>query len=380
MERSLVAAKLAAIILCGLLWCTPIVLGAGRPPENPVQALSAGWTVDNPAKPLAADAGRVLGLSEIWRISDEGGRFFFKMPRDLQVTDDGTVFLADSKQLLKFSPQGEFLKDLYKQGQGPGEIEDYFSFHVLGRDIYVRDMNSQRLWRSDMDGTFQEQFDLRNKEPRALIGVLASGFLFKKETWPPRSERTGKVMDIPNIVTLVGKDGTDKRAVAAFKTSLFLAPGSATNWDSLLTAISSDGRRLYVFHGRDYLIQVFDLAKGGLAGRFKRDYPRVRYVERGWESGFRQKEYGALKIDYEVDINKLFPVGEALWVETSTLDKTKGRLIDVFDGNGRFTDSFYLGPGRTLMAVGDDCLFSQEKNEDETITIVKYRISPRVSR
>jgi len=73
-------------------------------------------------------------------------------------------------------------------------------------------------------------------------------------------------------------------------------------------------------------------------------------------------------------VKNLYPVGERLWVETSTDDKTKGRLIDVFDKDGRFLDSFYLGAGRTLMAVREDAVFCQQKNEDETITIVKYRI------
>jgi hypothetical protein len=61
-------------------------------------------------------------------------------------------------------------------------------------------------------------------------------------------------------------------------------------------------------------------------------------------------------------------------VATSTNDKAKGRLIDVFDEEGHFVDSFYLGAGRMLMAVGEGCIFYQEKREDETITIAKCRI------
>jgi hypothetical protein len=49
-------------------------------------------------------------------------------------------------------------------------------------------------------------------------------------------------------------------------------------------------------------------------------------------------------------------------------------MIDVFDQAGRFIDSFYLGTGRKLMAARDGHIFCREKNEDETIAIVKYRI------
>ena len=81
-----------------------------------------------------------------------------------------------------------------------------------------------------------------------------------------------------------------------------------------------------------------------------------------------------LKIEYEPDIKKLCGEADRLWVETSTDDKMNGPLIDVFDKDGRFVDSFYLGAGRTLMAVQEGFLFTQEKSEDGTISLVKYRI------
>jgi hypothetical protein len=116
-----------------------------------------------------------------------------------------------------------------------------------------------------------------------------------------------------------------------------------------------------------------DVASGRALRRFARSYPKVPYVEKGWETNFR-KRLAAPKLEYEIDIKNLFPVGEQLWVETSTNDKTKGPLIDVFDKDGRFLDSFCLGAGRTLMAVREGVIFCQEKNEDETVRIVKYRV------
>ncbi len=68
---------------------------------------------------------------------------------------------------------------------------------------------------------------------------------------------------------------------------------------------------------------------------------------------FRKKE-GAPKIEYETDIWGLYPATGKIWVATSTVDKANGRLIDVFDRDGRFSDSFSLGAGRSLMAVSDD--------------------------
>lgn len=338
-----------------------------------ITALASGQVIENPAKPLAKNAGRVLKLTEVWRITDEGGEFYLQSPYDLQVAGNGSIFLADRKELLKFSPEGKFLKNLYKKGQGPGEIGDDFSFCVFGRDIFMQEYPSQRFWRTDLDGIFQEQINLANKDYNGFIGVLPDGFLFLKTVWPPPSERTGKLMEILHIIAFVGRDGSERKDVATFRPKDFLAPQAATSMSAKITALSPDGKLLYAFHGRDYLIEIVDLAAAVVIKRYARAYPKVPYTEKSWESNFR-KRFNSPKLEYEIDVKDLCPVGDRLWVETSTDDKMKGRLFDVFDEDGRFLDSFYLGAGRTLMAVREDAIFCQQKNEDETIAIVKYRI------
>jgi hypothetical protein len=119
--------------------------------------------------------------------------------------------------------------------------------------------------------------------------------------------------------------------------------------------------------------QVVDLASGKIIKRYRRGYLKVPYVDKGPGPRFRRPE-GAPNLEYEPDIYALCPFGKSLWVVTSTADKAKGSLIDVFDKDGHFIDSFFLGAGLALVAVKEESIFCQERNEDETITIVKYRI------
>lgn len=338
-----------------------------------VTALASGQVVENPAKPLAKDAGRVLKLTEVWKISDDGGEFFLKYPNNLQIAEDGSIFVVDSDEFLKFSPEGKFLRNIFKKGQGPGELGDYFLYFVSGREIYIQDFNSHRFWRADFDGVFQDQINLANKDYNDFVGVVPDGFLFIRQVLPPPSERTGKLMENIHTVAIIARDGSFRRDVATFKPRSFLGYQAGMGWDNSITKIGADSKLLFTLHSRDYLIEVVDLASRTVIKRFGRAYPKVPHVEKEYEPDFR-KRTGAPKIEFEADVNNLYPVGEHLWVETSTDDKTKGRLIDVFDGEGRFVDSFYLGAGRSLMAVQEGFLFCQEKNEDETITIVKYRI------
>ena len=80
--------------------------------------------------------------------------------------------------------------------------------------------------------------------------------------------------------------------------------------------------------------------------RFSRAYPKVPHVEERLGARFSQKN-GSPKIEFESDVNDLFPVADRLWVVTSTDDKAKGRLIDVFDKDGRFSRQL-LSRGRPI--------------------------------
>lgn len=62
--------------------------------------------IENPKNPLNSNAGRILKLKEVLRIKDKGEEFFFKRPQFVEVSEDGFIFLHDSNQLLKFTPEG----------------------------------------------------------------------------------------------------------------------------------------------------------------------------------------------------------------------------------------------------------------------------------
>jgi len=337
-----------------------------------VCALGFGQIIENPARPTAKNAGRALNLTEVWRITDKGSEFYFQSPQRLQIASDGTIFVADEKEFLTFSADGKFLKNIYRGGQGPGEIGGTFFHSIQGRDVFIQDLNSWRFWRADFDGVFQEQIELKKRDPGYLVGVVPNGFLFQRVIWPPRSEWTGRLVDVPYVIDLHPRDGSEIREVASFSTKAFLSGRSGTSWDSRINVISPDRKLLYAYFGRDYLIEVVDLAAGKTIKKFRRTYPKVPHDERRWEADFRKKN-GSPKIEYETDIWGLYPAAHKIWVATSTVDKDKGRLIDVFDQDGRFVDSFYLGADRSLMAVSDDFILCQETNEDETVSIVKYR-------
>jgi hypothetical protein len=351
-----------------------------------VPAAKAGQIVENPDKPAAKDAGRVLKLEEVWRITDESGQFFFKHPTYIQIAADGSIFLSDNDQILKFSPGGKFLKNLLRLGQGPGEVRPQrggaiVQILVRGSDLYILDRGVRRCWRTDLDGVFQEEFAVP-KSFTIFVGVVNEGLLFWTMKFPSREERVeGKFVDLPVMLTLSTWEPGKHKDIFTMTNKTFASP-RVIQTDPLTTALSPDQKSIYFVLGWEYLIQELDLASGTIVRRFRRSYQRVPAPARKPAEGpaaqrleeDRRKGYFRPDQPFQEDISGLRAVGDLLLVTTSTKDETKGRLIDVFDKDGKYVDCFFTGNDQWIAAVHEDAIFRVERGADDLVSIVKLKI------
>jgi hypothetical protein len=335
--------------------------------------VSSQQVIENPEKPLAKNAGRVLELKEIWRIKDESGEFFFKYPYQLQVAGDGSIFLADEGEFLRFTPDGKFIKNLFKKGEGPGEISSGFTYFVRGGDLFIRDGTKRKVWSTDFDGILKSEFEIPNTGYSGFIGISKSDFVFTKTVMPPAAERTGKLMEIPHVVYLTAMDGKSERQAFTFHSQEFMHPKAGRSWTPTIAVLSPDGRRIVGSYDLEYKIQVLDIEQGKIVRAFNRKYPRIKHVIDDYERKFNEHT-GAPAMEFNPDVIGIKLVEDKIWVRTSTTDPKKGDLWDVFSMDGTFLDSFYLGPGRTLLRVEPGLLFVTEKAADETIALAKYKI------
>lgn len=339
-------------------------------------------TIENQEKPLNKNAFRVIKLQELFRIKDESGDFYFKSIENygkLKVAPDGTFFISDENQLLKFSPQGKFVKNLLRIGQGPGEMWSSrypHGIYLTQNDIYLYDKSARKIVHTDLDGSLIEEIKLEIEGAGplySLYGLSGNDFIFIHQENVRFNVKSAGFYDLEMSIVLVSRDGTKMNKILIFPRKMFGAPSFGMEWAPFEAAIDPDSQQLYVYHTCEYRIVQADLKEGRIVKSFYRKYPRISHVMKEWEEE-RTKKYNAPKRKYENDIKDFFIHKGLLWVKTSAQDAKKGYLIDVFDKEGRYIDCFYLPIPGSIKAVGDDSIFAAEKDEDENLQIVKYKI------
>jgi len=333
--------------------------------------------IENPKKPLSKNAGRVLQLEQVFRITDESGDFYFRAPHSLVIDTHHNFYVIDENQILKFSADGKYLKNLFKKGQGPGEIATRYywglSYFLLKDDIFLHDSDGNKIIRMDGDGNLIEEIKLKTTRFQKMYGPTDEGFIFMNES-PANIGPTG-FRDVDMSIILASKDGSTSRTIMVFPKKVYSGRNFGMDWDKFFALFDSQTQQIFVSHTGEYKIVLADLNTGQIIRSFNRKYSRAKYVmPEGLKKFYEESNIERPERKHENDILGLFFHKDHLWVKTSTKDEKKGALFDVFTREGKYIDSFYLDLKGELMAVQGDSIFVTERDEDENIQIVKYKI------
>lgn len=345
-------------------------------------AVGRAQVIENPKNPPSPNAGRVIALKEVARITDEKGKFFFVEPLAVFTGRDGSVYVQEYKQLLKFDPQGRFVKNLLKRGAGPGELNDNLTnVLILEKEIVLWSSNNLKLIRVNLDGRLIE--DKTSPVPMGdLLGTIGGRFYFLKAEWGERPKtRISGIFENDYRLVIFNERGETVPTP-------FLMPGTATlffrtgsvssSTISRPMPLAADDRSVFLFHSPDYLIKLLDLEKGEVVRSFRRDYDRVKYAAKttpGYPAELVPK--------FHNDLGRLLWRNDRLWAVTSTFDPKKGVLVDVFSREGRYLDNFYLPLFKIRrnnpqiyapMAIFGNFLYVLEADEDDLISLIKYEI------
>lgn len=344
--------------------------------------LGAQNIIENPAKPSAQNAGRILQLTEVRRITDDKGPFYFKQPGDLQISADGSIYYGDWDEFLyKFDAKGKFVKNLAKKGEGPGEVRDFGEFLLGKNEIILLDTMPNKIVTMDLDGKLIDEFSLGQKRFSKLIAFDNNRY-FLADNLRKDFERKSGLKEIEHDLYVVTRKGEATKTPWGFPTMAAYYFGERSVSSGTITWIQkaqAEGRFVYISSTQDYLIKLLDLEKAEIVRTFRRAYTPVKFEPPAREiKWFRERAYP----DRLNDVQKLLVHGDQLWVLTSTIEKDRGILTDVFDREGKYIDCFYLPlprlkqnwVGYPPMAISGSYLYTVEWNKEGDIFIVQYQI------
>ncbi|MCX6563461.1 MAG: hypothetical protein NTU60_07635 [Candidatus Aminicenantes bacterium] len=344
--------------------------------------VAAQGVIDNPEKPLSAKAGRVLQLKEISRTTDEKGKFFFVEPWDVFTGKDGSVYVQEPKGFLKFDANGKFVTNLLKWGEGPGELNGGLTGAIVREnDIILYSSNTLKIVRIDPNGKLIEDKKFSKGPFGSLLGYHDGKFFMMKRVWEDRP-KVSCLYEVKNrlIVVTEKEELTETSFLLPTTDSYYIRPGGRGAGSGMISRpmpLRESERYVYLFHTPEYLIKILDLEKNEISRSFRRKYERVRYAA----SGNIPEGYPLPK--YYNDLCRLLWHQEKLWAVTSTFDKNKGILVDVFSQEGQYLDNFYLPLFKIRrnncqyyapMAIAGNFLYFLEANEEDVISLIKYEI------
>ena len=349
-------------------------------------------TIKNPAKAGNPKYGRIVELREVMRISGESRDYYFKFPRSIKVAPDGSIFVKDDNEFLQFDKNGKFIRNLFKKGQGPNEMESMGQYQFAKDYLIVHCNLPNKVLCFDHNGQVTKEIMIHEKSLDFQF-LYRDIYYFLRFAFP-KFEKREEVFDLNYELVSLSADGKDLKILMSFPTRYYSYSGKGAGAIipiAKLVAAPFQGRLLFISHTSEYLIKVFDSEVNKVVRSFERKYRRVNWDKNRIRSGvvFGNKPINPPPQKYENDIREMWVNGDQLWVVTSTFDKSKGFLVDVFDANGKFLDSFFLHQpdevrlarmdklmdyGVKMMTVAGEFLYFSEEDESGNLFIVKYRM------
>jgi 6-bladed beta-propeller len=373
--------------------------------------------VMNPATPAGGAA--TIKPQELWRVGGDEEGVIFGVIRDAAVDDAGNVYLLDVQlnQVHVFDRDGKFVRDIGREGEGPGEFRRPSSLFLTpdGKIAIVQSMPGKFILLTPdglpggelhaptpPDGGMQMFFDAGRAGKSIVLGTRE----FKRGEGSFTETRSLKLLSATGEprATIVSQTDTRDMANMSFDEKKLGTP---------IWTASADGR-LYVSNDFDaYRIERYD-ADGKLDRVIEREYPHRARSKEEMEDNKPQIRFrtsqGTQSPDTQAsptdrDVLRMFARDDgSLWVLSSrgALDCKKGTLVtlDVFDRDGHFAQSMSISAeggfredgilvdGDHLFVIrqlqsamrsmnADDSEPSKESEEEPApMSVVCYQLSP----
>lgn len=333
----------------------------------------------------------VIQIKKVLEISDEGGEkgFYFKRPSNIKIATDGSIFLIDENQFLRFDRAGKFLNNQQKKGAGPSEYVYIYNYDFSGEKIILLTGPTQKVIETDLNGKLLKEYRLEKN-----IAFLKVVNLSEEKIWFVGSmlrdlnkQELGKSR-VEFELGYISQEGKIVESNIFFNEEWFLMKKTfGENVQIMMTSLvpivySSDkGNNLFISDSGDYKIHKVDLKRIKKTGDLTRKFERIPYEDEGLEEEKRRKDSRIPEPKYFNDILKLMVYDDYLFVLTAKVEKGKGVLVDIFFKDGKYFKSFYLQLPCfkrvkdvlvTPIVIDKEFIYTIETDEEDNKVLIKY--------
>lgn len=357
MKRIILIAGAVILAACGT---------AEGPVEGDAQPDTTAVITANHEEYVLPEADVYLYVTDSIGVEIGDSNFVFGQIAGAEFTPDGDIAVLDIQKLAIsiFSPEGEFITRVGRQGSGPGEflLPVGFTFLTQG-DMIVSDAMGGKLIRFDSSLEYVgDVIGFFPSPPPALSGVDSTAFVGMKPEFEQNEEgmfmgftiaRWGWGEPEPALVYYTRSDPfdpTDLSSIgesvvvfgAAPGTPIFTAPMSSEEYS--YTAWTTEGEELFTYNDEDFQ----RVRKTQEEIDLEAEIVNARMVQQGMPPEMANWEPDP----YRLAIGGLYPDGLGrLWVYKGT---ERSATFDVFDleGNLLFTAALDAGERSTTWGVG----------------------------
>jgi len=312
----------------------------------------------NPEAPVQAEVD-VIEPEQMWRIGgdDDPAGTLLGLITDAAVDEDGVAYILDStlSTVLAVAPDGEILRSVGREGDGPGEFRAGQELEMLpGGVLGVMELMPSRLvvmdrqgipvpgWRLGGDGVQTGMNHVRHLESVGnglVVGLVSTRFEEGKVTI---TNRLGRI-DKAGNQTAIYLETSREQSGGAISISIGGGDDFAGNFTTM-----PDGRVVVFQKAREYKLEVF--GRDGLERIIRREYQPLRRSDDDIEDAREQAEAMRARFgededgdvqEFERDVSQVVarPNGE-LWVLSSrgVRDCPAAHVgaFDVFDADGHY--------------------------------------------
>jgi hypothetical protein len=325
-----------------------------------------------------------IELKELWRIGGEDDEVFFGNPSKVLLGPDGNIYIEDEQlvQVFVYSPDGEFLRTLGRQGEGPGEVRSLNDIIFLpDGTLGLGQAFPGRVVRIGLDGTPGSSFPVGGEDPNESSPCVFVEGMSRSETILIAGMRM-EFRDQGSVaqhlfLARYNPEGTERNIYVSKEYSVNFAEfvldekGISFVWSCF--DADSEGRVYFTPRRDAYEIHVHN-PEGELERVITREYESLKRDDEMKTEAELTMEAVALSYnvplqgvtieDDEQDIEFLHVAPDnRLWIRTSRGDRRSPQGVlttyDVFDSAGHFQQQIQLrAPGQAsrdaIYMLGED--------------------------